>query len=283
MTEKKLILCAILAITIGIATIMPIEYMMMAQAQQTNTQLPNVEPLSNGVNITYAYINPNKVSANDTMTLYGSDIQIVANFTLNPTDFSAVDAKVEYYKFAISSPQGPIFNMGYYIGILANDSIVTMIGGPQGTIAFANGITLNGPTSSDQDINYGCGGQAGDGIANQQYTLGYVSHFIFGTDPNNLPKAAAEIANAQTLYIDVSKICTVTVKGNVTVTTPASNQVIEHIELTKLGNGFGFAYGAYQQGTLPLPPGVGPSIIQSPTSTPSSNSTLSQLNPGAGS
>jgi hypothetical protein len=33
MTEKKMILCAIVAITIGIAAIVPLEFMMVAQAQ----------------------------------------------------------------------------------------------------------------------------------------------------------------------------------------------------------------------------------------------------------
>ena len=38
MIEKKLILCGILAIAIGIATIVPLEYMMAAQAQEIPLQ-----------------------------------------------------------------------------------------------------------------------------------------------------------------------------------------------------------------------------------------------------
>jgi hypothetical protein len=276
MIEKKLILCGIIAITIGIATIVPLEYIMAAQAQenaqQANTGLPKVEPLFNGVNITCAYCNPNKISANDTMTLYGADIQVVANFTLNADALENADAQIEYYKFAVSSDQEPITNMGYYIVVEANQDIVTGIGGSEGTVTFANGLTFNGPSNDGQDINYGCGGQGINYDAwNGGYTMGFVSSYIFGTDPNNLPQAATGLRNAQTLYIDVSKICTVTVKGNVTVTTPASNQVIQHIELTNIGSGFGFVYGTYTTGTLPLPLEAieGPISAPAPTFTPS--------------
>jgi len=274
MIEKKLILCAILAITIGIATIVPLQYMMAAQAQenaqQANTGLPKVEPLFNGVNITYAYCNPNKISANDTMTLYGAEIEAVVNFTLNYGALKNADAQIEYYKFAVSSDQGPIINMGYYIVLESNTDAVIGIGGPNGTINFANGLTFNGPIF-DQNIDYGCGGQGLNCYAyNWTYTMGYVSKLIFGTDPNNLPQVATEIRNAQTLYIDVSKVCTVTVKGNVTVTTPASNEVLQHIVLTNIGSGFGFIYGTYVQNT-PFPV-EGP--LSAPTPIPSANSTL---------
>ena len=55
MIEKKLILCAILAIAIGIATVVPMEYLMAAQAQESTQttkrpskqihKYPNVEPM----------------------------------------------------------------------------------------------------------------------------------------------------------------------------------------------------------------------------------------------
>jgi hypothetical protein len=262
MIEKKLILCGILAIAIGIATIVPLEYMMAAQAQensnanstaQINAEIPKVEPMFSDVNITYAYCDANKIVGNDTSTLYGAGIEAVVNFTLNPDALNGADAQIEYYKFAVSSDQGPIINMGYYIVLASNQNIVTGIGGPNGTVNFASGLNFNGPTLG-QNINYGSGGQDINlDVWSPNYAMGYVSNNIFGTDSNNLPQAATELRNAQTLYIDVSKLCTVTVNGNVTVTTPASNQILQHIELTNLGSGVGFMYGSYVQGTMPLP------------------------------
>ena len=268
MVEKKIILCAILAIAIGIATVIPMEYMVTAQTQEnaqttqaqekanaTSDVQASVQPLFSDVNVTYAYCTPDKTSSNDTMTLYGSTIEAVVNFTLAPDALKNADAQIEYYKFAVSSDQGPIFNMGYYIVLESNSYVTTGIGGSEGTISFANGLTFNGPsTTGSQDINFGCGGQSINyGQFPTTYTMGYVSHYILGSDANNLPQAAAELRNATTLYIDVSKLCTVTVSGNVTVTTPASDQVLQHIELTNLGGGAGFMYGRYVQGTMPLP------------------------------
>ena len=257
MIEKKLILCGILAIAIGVATIMPLEYMMAAQAQESTQQapieLPKVEPMFNGVNITYAYCDPNKILGNDTTSLYGASIEAVVNFTLNPDGLKNADAQVEYYKFAVSSDQGPIINMGYYIVLDSSGDFVTGMGGPNGTINFANGLTFNGP-SFGQNINYGSGGSGINyGVWNNNFTMGYVSNYIFGTDPNNLPQAATELRNAQTLYIDVSKLCTVTVNGNVTVTTLASDQILQHIVLTKTGYGLGLTYGNYSEAILYQP------------------------------
>jgi hypothetical protein len=81
--------------------------------------------------------------------------------------------------------------------------------------------------------------------------VGLVSDYIFGTSANDVPKAVTDVRNAQTLYIDVSKVCIVTVKGNVTVTTPASSNIIQHMELTKTNDGF--TYRGYTPGILPLP------------------------------
>jgi hypothetical protein len=272
MVEKKVILCAILAIALGIATIVPLEYMMAAQAQ-ANSQTAEaqtkanavanvqatIEPLSN-INVTYAYCNPNNMSSNDIVTLYGAELAAVVNFTLTPGALGNADAQIEYYQFAVSSDQGPILNMSYYLVEAKNENIVTGIGGPEGTINFANGLTYNGPASSNgQGINLN--------VWDGNYTMGYVGDLI-GSDPNNPPQAAAELRNATTLYIDVTKTYTVTVSGNVTVTTPASNQVLQHIVLTNLGNGLGFVYGTYVDGTLPLPPALtGPATNQTATSS----------------
>jgi hypothetical protein len=244
MVEKKVILFSILAIAIGIATVIPMEFLMAAQAQenvqQASARLPTVEPLFN-VNVTYAYCNPNKISQNDTMTLNGSDIEAIVNFTLNPTAIPNADAQIEYYQFAVSCDQGPIANMTYYVAEDPNNNTVVVIG--PGIVALSYGLTSGPVPSNNQGLNYN--------PLNSGFTTGLVSDYIFGTDPNNLPQVVNDLRNAQTLYIDVSKISTVTVVGNSTVTTPASNQILQHIVLTKTGNEF--VYGTYTDGTLPFP------------------------------
>jgi hypothetical protein len=276
MIEKKLILCAILAITIGIAAIVPMEYLVTAQAQaeaeiaQAQEEAKavdyvqaSVQPMFSDINVTYAYCNPNKTSLNDTITLNGASIEAVVNFTLAPDALKNADAQIEYYKFAVSSDQGPLFNMGYYIVLEANSYVTTGMGGPEGIVTLENGLTFNGPNATgSQDIDFGCGGQCINyGEFPRDFTMGYVSHYLFGDDANNLPQAASELRSATKLNIDITKICTVTVTGNITITTPASNQILQHIELSNTGSGF--VYGAYNQ-TIPFP-------ISTPTPPPSSN------------
>jgi hypothetical protein len=176
------------------------------------------------------------------MTFDGAMIQAVANFTLTPNALKNADAQIEYYQFAVSSDQGPIVNMGYFISI-EKPGITTGASG-NGTIWFANGLIYNGPACN--------GGSGMDPEAwNSPFMLGFVSDYIFSTNGNDAPQAVTALRSAQTLYIDVSKTCTVTVNGNVTITTPASHDILQHIELTKTGNEF--AYGTYTEGTLPIP------------------------------
>jgi hypothetical protein len=239
--EKKLIAFSILAIALGVATILPLEYIMGSEVR-ANAALPKIEPLFN-VNIPYAICNLNKTSSNATMTLYGANIQVVANITLAPNALKDADAQIEYYQFAVSSDQGPILNLGYYILMFKHSEDITFTSG-DGTIGFANGLIYKGLACN-----------AGHSINAKAYPLkfimGMVGAYIFGTNANDVPQAVTDLRNAQTLYVDVSKVCTVTVSGNVTVTTPASTEVLQHIELTKTDTGF--VYGAYAEGTLPNP------------------------------
>ncbi len=175
--EKKLILCSILAIAIGIATIMPLEYLMAAQAQidaqQANMELPKVGSFSD-VNVTYAYCNPNKISGNDTTTLYGANIEAVVNFTLTPSALTNPDAVIEYYQFAVSSDQGPIVNMTYYFAENPHKNIIIFIG--PGIAALDYGLTTGPVPSNSQGLTYD--------PWNRTFTTGLVSNYIFGTDPS---------------------------------------------------------------------------------------------------
>lgn len=244
--NKKLILCSILAIAVGIATIIPLGYLMGAEAQFNREEvvkamLPAVESWFK-VDIPYAYCNPYKSIGNYSVTLDGAIIQIVANFTVNSDALKEADAQIEYYQFAVSSDEGPITSLGYYV-LLDKGGVTAGVSG-NGTIWFTNGLVYNGPASNGgQGLNY-------DAL-DRNFTTGFVSSYMFGVNNENLPEAVAKLRSAQVLYVDVTKVCTVTVKGNVTVTTPASDELLGHIELSKVDSNF--VYGSYVEGTLPLP------------------------------
>ncbi len=267
--EKKLLACSILAIAIGIATIIPLQYLMNAE---TATAIPKVEPWFNA-NIEYAECNP-YIVGNGTTTWDGATIQAVTNFTLTTNAIeSDVDTQVEYYKFAVSSEQGPICNMGYYIAErrftqenidAANYAMKTgnYSALPRGTtlcanntITFNNGLSYNPPAVNDgQSISWT--GQAiswtGDNPINNTYGVAGMLVSAYNGEDSVYPvspQVVAQLRDAQTLSIDVSKVCTVTVKGNVVVTTPAEPTILQHIELTKTDSGF--VYGTYTVSTNP--------------------------------
>ena len=75
--EKKIIICSILAISIGIASIAPLAFLSVKAETTVN------EPWFNVV-VPYAYCTPNNNGANFTMKTYGSMIDAIANFTLTP-------------------------------------------------------------------------------------------------------------------------------------------------------------------------------------------------------
>ena len=193
----------------------------------------------------------------------GASIDAIANFTLTPAALTLknADAQIEFYQFQVSSDQGPIVNITYSIAVSKEElnvtglpgGVYTAITGSGGNrFTFADGTVYNGPKNGD------CGGGMVLynilGVPMQNFTNTVVSDYICSYNGNPAPQALTELRNAQTLYIDVSRECSVSFKGNATTattTTMSSNQVLLHIVLTKTGNGF--VYGTYEEGTVPFP------------------------------
>ena len=267
MIEKKLILCGILAIIIGVATIVPIEYFMSQPvASQLVAQGATDQPWFN-VNIPYVYVNLYQSGGNGTMSWNGAGIEGIVNFTATPDaiDLKGALAKIEYYQFAVSSNEGPIINMSYGIAFMFEKlgvagypggcyMSITGLGGNGFT--FANNVTINGVPNYEGDCSGT--GMMGDvigdnlppGTTNDTYAAHVFSDSLLGYNGAN-SQAVNDLRSAQTLSIDVTSICTVVYDGNVTINTPSSNQVLQHIELTKTNSGF--VYGAYTQGEMPFP------------------------------
>jgi hypothetical protein len=287
MIEKKLILCGILAITIGIATIVPLEYMMAAE-QQVNAETA-FTPWFN-VNVPYVYVNLDQSGANNTASWNGVNINGIANFTLTPAGMAlkGAEAKIEYYQFQISSDQGPIVNISYSVALsieeigdhpgLPGNVYMAINGGGGNKFFFANGFTYNGIPNYDGYCAGGScfyetvGNNLPSTIVNETFVTGILSSGISNYNGNNQNQAITELRNAKTLYIDVSRICSVSYNGNVTVNMPSSNQVLQHIVLTKEGNGF--VYGTYTQGTVPFQMETPSNPTGAWQTTPSSSATL---------
>ena len=252
--ETKLILCSILAIVIGVATIAPLAFFMSSARAQTTNDIP-------WFNLNVPFASYAATSQNDTngyligegptngLVSYSSTYTIGLNATVNPDAVNTLEnARMEYYQLQVYSDQGQIANMTYYVGANCTSDISppdfefsrdnwfnTSTSG--GGVFFFN---FNGTLGIDSEA--GCGAISGT----------YSSSSFTNT---TLPQEFLNIQNAQTIYIDVYRLGYVTFNGNSTIITLANNQVIQHVELTK--NGDEFAYGTIPENmrpkTIPMP------------------------------
>lgn len=281
MIEKKLILCGILAVAIGIATVVPMEYLMAAQAQaNTETAQAQVKAQAQAnaaityapwfnVSVPYVYVNLDQSGSNGTASWNGVSINGLINFTATPAaiNLEGALAKIEYYQLAVSSNEGPIVNISYSIAFMIEKlgvagypggCYLSITGLGDNTYTFANNITINGVPNYKGDV--GGAGMMGDiigdtppGATNETFATDVFTDSVLNYNGGNsqVGNEINELRNAQTLSIDVTSICTVMYNGNVTITTPSTNQVLQHIELTKTNGGF--VYGTYTQGEAPFP------------------------------
>jgi len=202
------------------------------------------------------------------MTWDGAMFQAIANFTLTPDaiNLKNADAQIEFYQFRVYSDTALIVNITYTVAVCREElNVLGIPGGCYMAITgsgghifyFADGTTYDNNVVAGDSI---CGG--GKVIANmpgmpvENYTVAVVGSYIADYKGNNAVQTLPELRNAQTLYIDVSRICSVSYQGNsssttATTTTMASNEILCHIELTKIESGF--IYGTYKEGTVPFP------------------------------
>lgn len=222
--EKKLIVCSILAIAIGVASIVPLVFFMSANAQ-TN---PDDQPQFN-LNIPYAYVgdywdnNSQTFSPTSVHVFYmenfSSDINMIYTIAFNSTpkfDPKTIDADAifEYYLIDVSSEKGLIGNLTYFTSVNCNSSKQydnfhfsrDQWFDSNSTDAFSIASWGNNPT-----LGFKCG---------------------TGTNWNH------NLGEPETLFITVRRQGWVILNDNSTVAHLANPDVILQIQLEKYGDGF---------------------------------------------
>jgi hypothetical protein len=223
--EKKLIAISILAIAIGIATVIPMTHFMNANAQTYDTPWFNIE-------VPYAYFKAD-LTGNIYQDIYLMPLQTSINYkTYNPQ----TDGRIEYLELTFYTDDLQLFKGTYFISASNSDK------DPSDMLVFAREDWFN---STDFDLNHG-----GSGVCinstNQMPQIGgiFCKGITSGDDVDWLNKRFGDLLtvleNTQTIYFDVTRIGYVTFDGSNTVVTLAGNQVIQHIELTKKNNAFIF-------------------------------------------
>ncbi len=219
--EKKLIICSILAITIGIATIAPLAYFM----SPATAQITDDKPWFN-LNISYATCKVATQSSQNT-AIYS----IASNYTINSDAVDTqVGSRLEYYRIQIYSDQGQLVNETQYIAVNCTEFLDPT------TIQFAREGWFNttGIIVSLGTFAANFNGTLQEGNNGGSTWFGY-------SDIGETSQQIENIQNAQTIYIDVHRLGYITCNGNSTVATFAGDEIIQHLELTK--NGDQFIYG----------------------------------------
>lgn len=250
--EKKLVACSILALTIGVSSVLPLMFLMatpVAKADPTATSWFSV-------NIPYAYWTAyngplqypddypfEKFETNAPYSVSNQYIRCL-NFTLNEiSTVEPFDARVEYYQMSLSSDKEHIINMNYFLGIYDNSTFSLQdfnkfhfgLGDRFDTVEFNPMPEENNMLPVD-----------GDGIISDTWAVGQsiLDPSVQGgthstTDPNvgqnvTTPLVSA-LREAETLFITVRRIGWVTFRGNSTVVTLADNEIVKQIQLDKVG------------------------------------------------
>ena len=267
MVEKKVILCAVLAIAIGIATVIPMEYLMAAQAQANAHQTYGTygNPWFN-VNVPYAYYIANETNTGASIS-YGEGYYIALNITTNPDAINPLpDARMEYYLIQVYSDQGPIENFTYVISAnctgtvnpyiqldsfynyyvnaslppnLFNEKVFLFLPNFDGTLPATDNTWQGEPTYTLTANNQAISGLS-ESFWNGKFIQGInmtSTNSIVNSLTNQTLEQIQDIQNANSITISISRIGYVTVDGNSTTATPASG-VIQQIQLTPYNGGF---------------------------------------------
>lgn len=243
--EKKLIAISILALIIGVSSVLPLTFLMSATAKAETSNEPWFS-----INIPYAYwmtkdgpidysnnsLFPNDpfddFKLNETNSVSEQHIAIL-NLTLNiDTANEPVDGRVEYYQIDLSSDKELIETMHFFIGTNSNSSFT--FHDLLDNIHFMR----NDWFDTDQ-FNPKFGG--GGGLLKYNWTAGFSRLWPEGGAGegtlvgSGTARRVSALREAETLSITVYRLGWATFTGNSTMFTSANNEVVDQIRLEKFG------------------------------------------------
>ena len=233
--ETKLIASSILALLIGISSVVPLLLLMSGTAKAETT------PKSwFNLNVPYAY-----VKANFTENLNGQDVYeyrraFVFNFTLNPeTENEISDARFEYYELQLYTDKEQLGNVTIFVGTNRTNSFTLDPESFRLTLATADDWFDSNTTGGGVFTPYWNKSSPPDfssiysGVSGCVGPTGY-----FASGQNEAEKMVAALGEAETFFVDIRKIGLVTFNATSTLFTLPENEFIQHLELKKYGDGF---------------------------------------------
>ena len=242
--EKKLIACSILALIIGVSSVLPLMFLMSATAKAETSPEPWFS-----VDMPYAYwmtkdgpidYSSNPLFPDDLFDDFGDlnetnsvseQHHIVLNFTLNvDTAKQPVDARLEYYQIDVSSDKEFIETKHWVIGTYNNSSF--NVSSLLTDFHFMRGEWFDSDTFDPMKDG------GGGGLLRPNWASGLSILWPGGGSScatighSNVVSALRE---AETVVLSLYRIGGVTFSGNSTEVTLANKELINQIQLEKYG------------------------------------------------
>jgi hypothetical protein len=224
--EKKIIALSICIFAIGIAITMPMTLLMSAAAQTDTDPWFNIDPF-------FAYFRVDQIDGG-----YRVTDMINLQHVLNDNVLSQKsDARIEYFEFTFYTKDQQLLKHTFWIS-MTNDNYKGSITNenseyPRTSLPIIHENLLNS-TCLNTDYISGIDADLFNDAIEWSYVRGFGNTF---GDKDDKFSAALE---AQTIYLDVSRVCYVTINGDTTKITWTNDQNIQHLELTRNGSAFTF-------------------------------------------
>ena len=246
--EKKLIACSILALIIGVSSVLPLTFLMSTTAK---ADASSESWFSIDMPYSYWVVNEGPLEdppfefpwyseMNETNSV-SEKHTIIINATLTvDTKKEAVDGRVEYYQIEVRSDKELIETMHWYVGTNANSSF--SFDGVLDTLHFMRNDWFDTDlfhsklSGGGGYIRYnwtvGLSQLGGDRGSRTGSTIGTADTKYSGGGTVDVFSALRE---AETLSITLYRKGWATFTGNSTTFTSANNEIVDQIQLDKLG------------------------------------------------
>ena len=218
--EKKLIACSILATIIGISSVFPLAFFMTAKATADTTKEPWFS-----IDMTFGYW----VTSDGPFLAPEYQYNLGLNTTLDAdTPNEVSDGSVEYYRIEVSSDQGLIETLFYFVGTNCNSSfsITNIVDG----MHFSNEDWFN-----TDEFTRGGGTIASDWATGSSELSFQGGSGESASDESKIGLRVAQLREAQTITVTIYRVGWATFAGDSITFTSANNEVVDQIQLEKYG------------------------------------------------
>ena len=238
--EKKLIAVSVIALLIGVSSVIPLVFLMSGTVKAEtgpepwfSINIPYAYWVTSDGPLDYNYSIPFPSSMNETNSV-SEQHMIALNLTLtvDPTE-QPVDAQVEYYQIVVNSDKELIETINWEVGTNSNSSF--NVADLLGSFHFMRNDWFD--TDTFDPMKYGGGG----GFTRQNWTLGLSILFPEGgsgsgtVGSSGTSRIVSALREAELIVISIHRIGIVTLSGNSTVVTLANNELVDQIQLEKFG------------------------------------------------